>query len=366
MKIGISINTSWNVYNFRKGLIIDLLKKGNQVYVLAPKDDYSVHLEELGCIFIELPMRNKSYNPIYDLLLLLKYISHLKKLKLDYLLTFTIKPNIYASLASIFSRTRVVANVSGLGTTFLTRSIGASIARKLYKSGLTFSHKVFFQNTDDQDLFISNGIIQKEKTGVLPGSGVDLDFFNSKRPFPTTIRFTVVARTLFAKGILEYMEAIRSIKKGFPDIEFLWVGKAEPEEGLGVNLKQMKKWEQEGLIKYLNFTDDVRNIIDSSTCIVLPSYREGTPKSLLEGMAMSRPVITTNTPGCKNLVLEGKNGFICNSQDSTSLATAFTKIINLPQHKLAIMGKESRKLVEQFYSQEIIIKKYDTILQSVK
>ena len=136
MKIGISINTSWNVYNFRKGLIIDLLKKGNTIYILAPKDHYSKKLIELGCIYYDLPMKNKSYNPFYDLLLLFRYVSFLRKLKLDYLLTYTIKPNIYASIASLISQTRIVANVSGLGTTFLTKSIGASIGRALYKFGL--------------------------------------------------------------------------------------------------------------------------------------------------------------------------------------------------------------------------------------
>jgi glycosyltransferase involved in cell wall biosynthesis len=363
MKIGISINTSWNVYNFRKGLVLDLLKKGHQVLILAPRDDYSSKLEELGCTFIELPMRNKSYNPFYDFLLLVKYIFLLKKLNLDYLLTYTIKPNIYASLASKFSSTRVIANVSGLGTTFLTNNIGAKIARKLYKNGLRFSHLVFFQNNDDKELFIKNKIIKEHKTAVLPGSGVDLNFYKTTKPLPNKKRFTVIARTLFAKGILEYIEAIKLIKKDDPEIKFQWVGKAEPEEGLGVDTTQLKEWGHLDLIHYIPFTDNVKSIIENSSCIVLPSYREGTPKSLLEGMAMSRPIITTDVPGCKNLVNNGENGFICEVKNANSLANAIKGIVNSSNNELTLMGEKSRKLVENEYSQEIIIERYNDILQ---
>jgi len=363
MRIGISINTSWNVYNFRKGLVIDLLKKGNQVYILAPKDEYSVKLEELGCTFIDVPMRNKSYNPVYDFILLLKYIIHLRKLNLDYFLTYTIKPNIYACIASRLTNTRVIANVSGLGTAFVTKSIRATIARKLYQFALKYSHKVFFQNKDDQNLFVSKGLIEEQKTDVLPGSGVDLEFFSSQKASQKNIRFTVIARTLYAKGIIEYIEAAQLIKKSHPNIEFYWVGKSEHEEGLGVNEEQMNSWDNKGIITYVNFTDDVKAIIEDSSCIVLPSYREGTPKSLLEGMAMSKPIVTTQTPGCKDLVIPGENGFLCEAKNASKLADALKSIIRLSNNELVLMGEKSRSFVENQYDQNIVIKKYIQTLQ---
>ena len=364
MKIGISINTSWNVFNFRKGIVLDLLKEGNEVFVIAPKDDYSVKLEELGCVFIELPMKGKSYNPFIDLLLLFRYVLILRNLNLDYLLTYTIKPNVYGAIASVLTKTRVLSNVSGLGTTFLTDSIGAKIAQKLYKVALKYSYKVFFQNYDDRKLFIESGLIKESKTDVLPGSGVDLKTFKTARLYPEKVCFTVIARTLFAKGINEYIEAIRSLKSEYPDAEFLWVGKPEPEKGLGVDVCQMEEWENESLIQYIPFTDDIKEVIERSTCIVLPSYREGTPKSLLEGMAMSRPVITTNVPGCKDVVLDNENGFLCEARSVASLRVALRKMLNTPISELTVMGEKSRMIVEERYSQEIVIEKYKETIQA--
>lgn len=366
MKIGISINTSWNVYNFRKGLVIDLVEKGHEVFIIAPKDGYSKQLEKLGCTFYELPMRTKSYNPFYDLILLFKYVSILRTLKIDHLFTFTIKPNIYGSIASLMSPTKVVANISGLGTTFLTHNLGAQIARRLYKFSLKFSHKVFFQNPDDQHLFVKNNIIEIEKTDVLPGSGIDLKHFDPHTLLPKKLRFTVIARTLYAKGIIEYVEAIKLIKKVHPTIEFAWIGKTESKKKLGVDEKQMRKWEKDDLLTYLPFTDNINEVIKKSTCIVLPSYREGTPRSLLEGMAMARPILTTDVPGCKQLVVNNENGILFKPQNVTSLKEALETIIKLPNNQLVLMGQKSRSLVEKNYSQEIVVKKYIDLINEWK
>ena len=330
MKIIISINTSWNIYNFRSGLVTFLKKEGHEVIAVAPKDDYSQKLEsELGCKFYPIDMDNKGSNPVKDIFLTFSYLKLFKKIKPDVILQYTIKPNIYGSIAARLLSIPTINNVSGLGTIFINpNNITSKVALMLYRFAFKFPKRVFFQNNDDLELFIDFNLVKKEISDVLPGSGVDLEKFKySKKEKKEKFIFLMISRILYDKGIVEFIDAAREIKSKYKNVEFQILGMHDESKGSIPKVK-FKKWQEEGIVNYLGVTDDVVSKIITADCVVLPSYREGTPKTLLESLAVGRPIVTTNAPGCKETVINGENGYLCEIKNSKSLESQLIKIIN--------------------------------------
>jgi len=367
-KITICSNTSWYLYNFRQGLIKALQNEGYEVTLIAPIDDYSKRLEYLGCKHYDIELNNKGTNPIEDTKLMYQYYKLFKEINPDMLLIYTIKPNIYASIISKILNIETINVVAGLGTVFLDNKPSSKLARWLYKLSL-FNNKVLFENRDDSDEFISRSIIRKKQSTIIPGAGINTDEFQPKNRVTNreNITFLLIARLIKDKGIIEYIEAIKAIKTKYPAVKFKILGSYYFDNPSSISEDEVKSWVKDDIIEYLGYTDAVLEEIEKVDCIVLPSYREGLSRVLLEAGSMSKPIITTNVTGCKEVVDNGHNGFLVTSKSSKSLSIAMEKMINLSHKERVQMGMRGRLKVINEFDDKIVIKKYlDTISSSEK
>lgn len=361
MKILISINAAWNILNFRTGLVRALLAVGHEVVAAAPADEHVPALEALGCRFVPLPMDNKGTNPASDALLFWRYLRLLRAEQPDVFLGYTIKPNVYGSLAARLLGIPFINNISGLGTAFIRDGLLTRIVKPLYRQALWHSNRVFFQNEDDRELFINEGLVRLEQVGLLPGSGIDLQRFRPRPPRETArdeTRFLLIARMLWDKGVGEFVEAARAINKLHPAVRFQLLGFLDAENRTAVPRRKVEQWVTEGLVNYLGVTDDVRPFIADADCVVLPSYREGTPRTLLEAAAMGKPLIATNVPGCREVVGDGVNGFLCEARDADDLAEKMSRFIALSDAEKAVMGECGHQKMEREYDERIVIDRY--------
>lgn len=362
-KIIINVNSAWNLVNFRAGLIFELIEAGYEVVAVAPSDDNVTRLELLGCRFVDLEMDNQGTNPIRDLLLLWRYWKLLLKEKPDLCLFYTVKPNIFGSLASTFCGVPFINNVAGLGAVFISGNWLKRIVATLYKIALRNSNKVFFQNKDDLELFLKNKLVKPKVTDVLPGSGINLNYFspletNTDTTQNSSFKFLLIARMLKDKGVVEYVQAARMLKGSGLKAEFALLGFLDVQNPAAISTEQMNAWVKEGFVNYLGASDDVRDYIANSNCIVLPSYREGTPRSLLEAAAMGKPIIATNAVGCKEVVVEGENGMLCEVKNSFDLASKMKDMLLLSEEQRKLMGQKGRLKMEKEYDEKIVIQKY--------
>ena len=362
----ISSNTAWSIRNFRLGLARSLKKAGYRVVLVSSRDKHSKDLEG-EFEFHEIFINNKGTNPIEDLRTIFEYFKIYKKLTPDVVFGFTIKPNVYGNITCCFFRIKTVVNtITGLGTLFIKPNLATRIAKVLYKLSLGKSTKVFFQNMDDFRLFIDEGMVREGKCDALPGSGVNVQKFKPvKGCRGKTFKFLLIARMLWDKGVGEYVEAARVIKRKYRNVEFLLLGSVGVNNPSAIPKEKIVEWEKEGIVKYLGSTDDVRMEMAKADCIVLPSYREGIPRVLLEAAAMEKPIITTNTAGCREVVIDGVNGFLCKVKDPIDLSIKMEKIINMPNGKRRCMGKVGRKLVSKKFDERIVISKYLKTIKTI-
>jgi glycosyltransferase involved in cell wall biosynthesis len=358
MRIAIVINASWNIYNFRMGLIQNFLETGHEVYAIAPPDEYSELLVKAGCHYIPVDLDNKGSHPLKDLAYTVSLYKVYKTIKPDAILHYTIKPNIYGTIAASLLGLKAINNVSGLGTVFLRDNFTSKFAHFLYRLTFIFPEKVFFQNPDDRNLFIQRGLVKETITDVLPGSGINLQKF---RPLPfqrnNTFTFLLIARLLYDKGIVEYIEAIQALKKRGIHAHFQLLGFKDMSSS-GIPEVLLNKWIASGLVEYLGITDNVTHFINLADCVVLPSYREGTPRTLLEAAALAKPLIATRVPGCTEIVEHGYNGFLCEMKNAADLARQMYKMAKLDDSTLQVMGEASRQKVEEKFNETLVIDKY--------
>ncbi len=362
-KILISLNTAWNLLNFRAGLIGGLISSGYEVVAVAPKDEYVVKLELLGCRFVHLEMDNQGTHPIRDLLLIWRFFRLLKTEKPDLCLFYTVKPNVYGSLASWSCGIPFINNVSGLGAVFIQGGWLRRFVSALYKLAFRNSYRVFFQNRDDLGLFLENKLVKVELTDVLPGSGINLHRFapaddTDRKSLNTPFRFLLIARMLKDKGIVEFVNAAQLLNEYGVKAEFCLLGFLDVQNPAAISSGQMKEWTDQRFVKYLGVSDDVREHIASVDCIVLPSYREGTPRTLLEAAAMGKPIITTNVVGCKEVVEHGVNGFLCEVKNAQDLALKMKEMLLLSEDQRRSMGENGRLKMEKEFDENIVIQKY--------
>jgi len=363
--IAIVINTAWNVYNFRLNLLKKLQEQGYHIVVIAPRDEYSQLLENEGFEFHHLRLDNDNINTIKELMLFFHLLKLYRKINPDIILHYTIKPNIYGNLAAAFLKKPTINNISGLGTVFLNNNLSSKIARILYKQTLKFSRKVFFQNSCDRELFLKNKLVDEEITDLIPGSGIDTNYFFPDNYQPKKLTFLFIGRLIRDKGIGEYIDAIKIVKKRYPSVKFQIVGTLYEKNPTAIKRSDLYKWIDQGLIEYKGHTDDIKTVISKVSCIVLPSYREGLSRSLLEAASMAKPIVTTNVPGCRDVVDDGVNGFLCQVKDSVDLAKAIIKIIELDEHKQLKMGQKGREKVINQFSDTIILQKYKDAIKKL-
>lgn len=359
MKIVIVLNTSWNIYNFRMNFIRTLQLEGHEVHTIAPVDKYTPFLEAAGCIHHNINMDIRGANPLKDIALIFELRKVYKKLRPDVILHYTIKPNVYGTLAASMLRIPVINNVCGLGTVFLKNNLTSLIAMALYKLSFRFANKVFFQNNEDRELFLSKGLVAKEATDLLQGSGIDLDHFKPAE-FERNKKFTflLISRLISDKGIFEYISAINQLKARGVDLKFQLMGPADPDHKRGIKTDVINEWIRSGTVEYLGTTDDVRPFIHAADCIVLPSYREGTPRTLLEAASSAKPIIATDVPGCHQVVEHGVNGYLCKLKDANDLADKMEAMSKLDDATLERFGQNGREKVVADYDEHLVIAKY--------
>src|SRR5690554_1955899 len=344
---------------FRKPLIVALLDKGLEVHVAAPElsanQEVMSELTALGVIAHDIPMQRTGMNPLADLRALLALWQLMRRIKPRYVLGYTIKPVIYGSLAAWLARVpQRFALITGLGFAFMgeednQRSRVRAVVQGLYRTALRHCQTVFFQNPDDEALFRQLKIVSAHaNTCVVNGSGVDVSQFEVA-PFAENAapRFLLIARLLGDKGVREYAQAAEQVKQQYPDAQFDLVGwiDANPNTITQVELDQ---WVAAGTISFLGRLNDVRPAIQDCSVYVLPSYREGTPRTVLEAMAMGRAVITTDAPGCRETVVDGDNGFLIPVKSVNELVEAIQRFIDNPE-LVAEMGERSRQVAEDKY-----------------
>ncbi|MFD2785069.1 glycosyltransferase family 4 protein [Hymenobacter rubripertinctus] len=366
MRVAIVINTSWNIWNFRRSLVKALQAAGHEVLAIAPPDAYSARLEtELGCRFVPIPMENKGTNPVKDAALTRRFYQIYRRERPDVVLQYTIKPNIYGTIAARLAGIPSVNNVSGLGTVFIVKNLVSKVALGLYRFAFQFPKRVFFQNDDDRQLFLQHGLVAPAITDLLPGSGVDINRFRPAPAFRRNAPFTflMIARVLYEKGVEEYFEAARLVREAVPGTRVQLLGGVDESGGVGVKRAVFEQWLQAGNVEYLGTSDDVAALLREADCVVLPSYREGTPKTLLEAAAMGKPIVTTDVPGCRETVVDGHNGLLCQVRDAADLAAKMLQILRLPDAGLEQMGRAGRHLAETKFDEQIVLNKYLAVVE---
>jgi glycosyltransferase involved in cell wall biosynthesis len=363
-KIFLVSRCAWTLYNFRLGLMRELVKNGNTVIGGgAAGDGFEPKIEALGVKFNGLPVDKKGINPRADVRLFWALYRWYRKEQPDIVHHFTIKPVIYGSIAARMAKIpKIVNTVTGLGYVFTDEKTAwlRRLVVGLYRISLNCADFTFFQNQDDYDLFLSRGLVKKSGTSLLPGSGVDCEHFspndtlNPEEDSPVT--FLMVARMLKDKGVYEFVDATRIVKEHYPDAQFQLLGQRDIRNPNVVPEKDLKDWNDQGLVSCLGEVSDVRPIIAKSDVVVLPSYREGIPRSLLEAAAMAKPIITTDAVGCREVVDDEINGFLVPVKDAPALARAMERMINDPEMRKR-MGKAGRKKVEREFDEKIVIQK---------
>lgn len=358
----ISINSTWNVVNFRAGLIRGLQQHGFDVVALTPDDEYVGRLGEMGVRHVPIDIDKQGVSPRRDLRLIAAYWRALRRVKPTIYLGYTAKPNIYGSLAAHALGIPVINNVSGLGTAFIKRGLLTRIVSTLYRLAFARSATIFFQNGDDRDMFVREDIVRDSATRLLPGSGIDLERFRPelREASEATERFSflLIARLLWDKGVGEYVEAARIVRTECPYARFQLLGFLDVPNRTAVSRSDVEAWVADGLVDYLGASDDVRPHIAAADCVVLPSYREGLPRVLLEGGAMGKPLIATDVPGCRHVVEDGVNGHLCEVRSARSLADAMLKILGAGPEERAAMGRAARAKVEREFGEAVIVDRY--------
>jgi glycosyltransferase involved in cell wall biosynthesis len=354
----ISANSFWNIANFRAALVGALAEKGYSIVIAAPdKDDSWAVMHRVQTA--EIQVDRSGLNPLRDARLFLEYLRLFHRYAPDFYLGYTAKPNIYGSLAARMAGVTSLPNVSGLGTAFISRGPLSRFVGLMYRLAFRGCPIVFFQNADDRDLFVARKIVKPGQARLLPGSGIDLSYF---KPMPPRdghqLRFLFIGRLLRDKGVREFVEAARLLKRERPDWRFQLLGALDEGNRSGIGADELAQWVRQGLIEHLGQANDVRPHIAAATAVVLPSYREGLPRSLLEAAAMARPLIASDVPGNRQLVEHGVNGLLCKVRDPQSLADAMRQLGTMDDGRRAEMSRAGRALAESSYGVEKVIAAY--------
>lgn len=361
-KIAFLSHLDLNLYLFRLPIMISLVKKGYTVYAICPKGDKFELFEQYGIKAIEYKIERKSLNPFKELKTIRNIYHVIKPLHLDILQNFTAKPNIYGSIAGHLAKVPLIVNaVTGLGSYYLDKSKKAiavkKVMEKLYKESNKKAHYCIFQNSDDMNYFIDKKLVAKEKAVLIKSSGIDTEAFSHTFPqSPITnnqspLTVLMIARAIWHKGIKEYYEAANILKD--ENVEFILIG--DTDEG---NIScASKEFLNSGDLKWLGHKDDIKEQIEKCDIFVLPSYREGVPRTLLEASSMAKPIVTTNTVGCREVVEDGYNGFLVPIKDSKALAQKIKILIENETMRYEF-GKASRKKAIEEFDVKVVVEQY--------
>jgi glycosyltransferase involved in cell wall biosynthesis len=363
-------NSAWSVYNFRLDVIRQFNKSGYAILVIAPDDDFSNLLVNEGCQYVSVDFNNRSKNPFNDLNLYRQLKSVYKKYRPDFIFHYVIKPNIYGSLAAAKYSLKSISVITGLGYSFAKKNWLYELTKFLYKKALKKTEEVWFLNNEDANIFASEKIVNIKKIKILPSEGVNTEYFSPD--FKTTLQrqnnftFLMSTRLLRSKGVSVYVDAARILKKKNYKVNFELIGFFEKQHPDSISEDELKKWRTEGLINYSGFAKDVREYLINADCFVFPSfYNEGIPRCLMEAASMELPIITSFSRGCKEVVNDNLNGFVCNLNDPFDVADKMEKIINLSAEERKLMGKNGRDLVIKKFNVRQVIEEYERTLSKI-
>lgn len=348
------VNHDIVIYNFRKELVERLFSEGYEVFISSPYGKRIDYLIDMGCQYCPIEIERHGTNPFKDLKIIREYKKLINEIKPYAILTYTIKPNIYGAIAAKKSKTKVLANITGLGTAVEKKGILQKLTVLLYKYAFSNINTVFFQNEENMQFFQKNKIALDKHT-LLPGSGVNLEQFQPlKYPNTETIEFVFISRIMKEKGIDQYLEAAKYTRNNYSNARFHICGFCEEEYE-----EILKSYETQGVIKYHGLIDDIREILKITHCTVHPTYYpEGMSNVLLESCACARPIITTDRSGCREIVDNGINGYVVKEKDSLDLINKIEKFISLSLNEKEMMGIKGRSKVENEFNREIIVKAY--------
>jgi N,N'-diacetylbacillosaminyl-diphospho-undecaprenol alpha-1,3-N-acetylgalactosaminyltransferase len=384
-KIALVSNTDFSLYNFRMGLIRALMAEGYDVHIICPDGDYVQEFVKLGLRHHTVFVDRKGTNPISDIGTIWQLYTIFKNEKFDLVHNFTIKLNIYGNIAARFAGIPIIVNsVTGLGYVFTKGGIRKKLLRRLvmllYWLAFNFSKRVIFLNEDDMEILLRNRLVNAPKAVLIKSEGVDTKKFCSSNLCQETLQrvrcelemperqwqtiITLISRLIWDKGIREFIEAANILKPKYPNSLFLLVGPIDTGNPVPVSRYYLEQAVRSGLIKYLGERREVPEILYISDVVTLPSYREGIPMVLLEAMCMGKPIVTTNSVGCKEVVEEGKNGFLVPVKDSVALASAIEKLINNEELRVR-MGKYGREKVLREFDERVIVNKMLSLYEEI-
>lgn len=360
--VGILVNTSWNIINFRLELIRHLTGLGHRMVVFIPDNEYQTEIESYGVEVIRIhTLSRKGTNPLKDYQLYREYVQAIDRSKVDLALGFTIKPNIYGAMACRKLKIPFLPTITGLGSAFITRSLTTWIAKKLYKHAFRSVPAVFFQNPDDQKSFIDERLVEQSRTFIIPGSGIDTQYFQrdtSRIEQFDIFTFVFVGRLLHDKGIFELLKASKRMDQCGVAFRVLIVGDIDSSNPTSLQKDELEQWEKLSYLQFLGYTNNIKQIMEQAHCVVLPSYREGLPRVILEAMSMSLPVITNDVAGCRSLVTHGENGWLCRAKDSDDLFQKMMDMIKLDPQDRQKMGQIGRERCVLQHDISIINERY--------
>ena len=364
-KIVLSANTSWYLYNFRLSTIKRLVNEGHNVICIAPHDNYSHKLSKLNLRFIELNFKSNNKNPFSSVFLFLRFLIIFRIYNPDIIFNFTVKNNILATLAAFFSKGQVVNNISGLGTTFINNDFTTIIIKFLYKFSQKRANLVFCQNNDDINLIKKLNLVSSNKLKILPGSGVNLDHFRPqhKKNFSTKT-FLYLGRLIYEKGLIELTQAFEGLLKKHNDARLIICGSYDSSDPRSINKEYLEHWRQSNSIDLLDHTSDPKKIFTQADYVILPSYREGMPRSLLEASAMGIPTLASDVPGCREAVIDGITGFLFNPMDTEDTLKKMEKIISLDHNSKFEMSIKAREHMVNNFDEKLVISAYLNVVNS--
>ncbi|MES1944112.1 glycosyl transferase [Salinisphaera sp. PC39] len=357
-RIALIGNQAFAAINFRGPLIRDLVAAGHRVYAFAPDFDEATRagVRELGAEPVAYPLQRVGLNPVADLRSMFALWRLLRRLRIDVALCYFIKPVIYGTLAAWLARVpRRVALIEGAGYVFASEADG-SLKRRLlrmavtglYRFALRRAQHVLVLNSDDRELFVSRRMVAPERIDMLPGIGIDLDRYAATEPVVEPMTFVLAARLIAEKGVRVYARAARVIKEQYPEVRFLLLGQPDDNPD-SLDRSEVEGWVADGILEWPGQVADVRPYLAGSSVFVLPTYyREGLPRSILEAMAMARPVITTDNPGCRDAIVDGECGYLVPVRDADSLAEAMRRFIERPA-LVGEFGRAGRQRAETLY-----------------
>ena len=360
-KIIFLYNSASYLYHFRISLMLAMKKRGWQVIALSPYDECAKKIQEKGITYFDFPFKRKGRNPLSDLWMLIRLVKFYNQEKPKIVHHFTIKPVIYGTLAARICRIHGIVNlVPGLGFVFSQGGILQQIVEKMYRFSFSSRVRVIFQNRNDLNFFVKTKLVNRKQTHLICGSGVNIKLYSLNNypqdNFPREIIFTLIARMLWDKGISEFVKAAKIVNEKNPHTRFWLIGDPDRGNPSSIPLSWLKNLKSLDYIKWIEHKDDIKPYIAKSSVIVLPSYREGAPRSLIEAASMSKPIIAADVPGCREIVKNKVNGLLVSKKNAALLSQAMLTLADNPSQRKK-MGYASRKIALKSFDERLIIRK---------